>query len=40
MAEQEDPDFTSFHGHTKITTIYRATTDEKDQNLAEKIIYK
>ena len=33
----EDPELTSSHGHTKITTIYRATIDEKDQNLTEKI---
>lgn len=24
MAEQKDPEITSFHGHTTITTIYRA----------------
>ena len=39
MAEWEDPEFTSYHGHTKITAIYRATIDEKDKNLAEKIFY-
>ena len=26
-------------GHTKITTIYRATIDEKNGRLAEKIVY-
>ena len=31
MAEWEDHEFTSCHGHTKILTI-----DEKDQNLAKK----
>ena len=30
MAEQEDPERTSSHSHTKITTIYAATIDEKD----------
>ena len=40
MAEQEDLKLTSSHGHTKITIIYRATIDEKDQNLPEKIFYK
>ena len=39
MAKKEDPDFGSSHRHTKITAIQRATTDGKDQNLAEKIIY-
>ena len=28
--EWEDPELTSSHGYIKITTIYRATTDEKD----------
>lgn len=32
-----DPKFTSSHRHTKIRIICRATTDEKDRNLAEKI---
>ena len=36
MVEQENPEFTSSHGHTKITTIYRATIDE---NLAEEVFY-
>ena len=39
MAEYEDPELTSSHRHTKITTIYRATIEEKDQNLAERIFY-
>ena len=39
MVEQEDPELTSSHGHTKITTIYEGTIDEKEQNLAEKIFY-
>lgn len=30
MEEQEDPELTSSHGHTKVTTIYRATVDVKD----------
>lgn len=36
MVEQEDAEATSSHGHTKTTTIYKATTDEKDQNPAER----
>ena len=39
MAEQEDPELNSSHGQTKITTIYRATIDQKDQNVAEKTFY-
>ena len=39
MAEEKDPELTSSHGHTKITTIYRKTIDEKDQNLPGKIFY-
>lgn len=38
MIEQEDPELTSFHGHTRITTIYRATTDEKDLKTSRKDI--
>ena len=30
MVEQENPEPTSSHGHTKITTTYRETIDEKD----------
>lgn len=30
MVAQEDPELTSSHGHTKATTIYRATVDVKD----------
>ena len=30
MEEQENPELTSSHGHTKITTIYRATIYEND----------
>ena len=37
MAEEEDPELTSSHGHTKITTIYRATIDVRVSNLPEKI---
>ena len=32
----EDPELTSSHGHTKITTIYRTTIDEKDQKTSRK----
>ena len=31
MAEQEDPELISSHGHTTASTIYRAIMDEKDQ---------
>ena len=37
--EQKDPELTTSHGNTKITTICRTTIDEKDQNLQEKILY-
>ena len=37
MVEWEDPELNFSHGHTKITAIYRANTDEEDQNLPEKI---
>ena len=30
MTEQEDPEFTASHGHTKITTTNRATIYEND----------
>ena len=36
MVEQKDPELTSSHRHIKITTIYRTTIDDKDQNLPEK----
>ena len=36
MAKQEDPELTSSHQRTKITTIYRATIDEKDQKTSRK----
>ena len=36
MAEQEDPNLTSSHRHTKITAISRATIDEKDQKTSRK----
>ena len=39
MVEQEDPELTCSRGHTTTTTTYRATTDENDQNPAEKIFY-
>ena len=37
MSELEDPELTSSYEHTKITTIYRATIDEKDQKPSKKI---
>ena len=39
MAEQEDPQLTSSHKHIKITTIYRATINEKDLKTGRKIFY-
>ena len=30
VAEQEDPELTSSHGHTKIATIHRTTIDENE----------
>lgn len=30
VVEQEDSEFISSRGHTKITAIYRVTIDEKD----------
>lgn len=30
MVEQENPELTSSHGHTKITTTYVGTIDEED----------
>ena len=38
MTEKEDPELSYSHEHNKITTIHRAATYEKDQNLAGKII--
>ena len=37
MSELEDPELTSSYEHTKITIIYRATIDEKDQKPSKKI---
>ena len=39
MVEQKDLELTSSHKHTKITTIYRTTINEKDWNLPENIFY-
>ena len=39
MEEYKDSELISSPRHTKITTIYRITIDEKDQNIPEKIIY-
>lgn len=36
MSEQEDPELTSSHRHTKITTIYRASIDEKNRKTNRK----
>lgn len=35
MAEEEGPELISY-GHTQIRNIYRATSDKKGRNLAEK----
>ena len=39
MAEQKDPELSSSHRCTKITTMCRTTISEKNQNLPEKIFY-
>ena len=36
MAEQKDPEITSSNRHTKITTLYRATIDEKNKKISRK----
>ena len=36
IMEWEDPELTSSHEHTKITTIYRATTYENDLKTSRK----
>ena len=36
VAEQENPEFTSSHGNTKISTIYSKTTDEKNHKTRRK----
>lgn len=36
MAESEDPEFTSSHERTKITTFYRATLGENYLKTVEK----
>ena len=39
MAEQKDPELTSSHMCTKITTMCRTTISETDQNLPAKIFH-
>ena len=39
MEEQKDLKLTFSYGHTKTTSIYRATIEEKDWNLTENIFY-
>ena len=39
MVEYKDPELPSSHKLTKITIIYRTTTDVKDQNLPGKVFY-
>ena len=36
MVEKEDPELTSFHRHTKITTTYRAAFNENDLKTSRK----
>ena len=36
MAGQKDPEGTSSNRYTKITTLYRATIDEKDKKSSRK----
>lgn len=36
MAEQEDPELTSPHGHTKLATIYGTTIDENNWKMSRK----
>ena len=36
MVEQEDAELPSSHRNTKITTIYRTTTDERDLKSSRK----
>lgn len=36
MAEQEDPELTSSHGHTKLATIYGTTIDENNWKMSRK----
>lgn len=36
MVEQKDPELTSSHGHTKITTNYTATNYENNVNTSRK----
>ena len=38
MTEEKDPVFTSFHGHTKFTIIYRETIYEKYQKTGRKYL--
>ena len=36
MVEEEDPEFTSFHGHTQTVTLYRATIYENNLKTSRK----
>ena len=38
MVQYKDPELTFSHGHTKFTTIFRATIDEKDLKTSRKDI--
>ena len=39
MVEEEDPELTSSHRHTKITTVYRPIIDENSLKNSRKIFY-
>lgn len=39
MVERQESEITSFHKYTKITTIYRDTTNEKKHDPPEKTFY-
>ena len=38
MTQEEDPEFTYSHKHTKITTIYRGNIAEKDRKIIGKCL--
>ena len=39
MAEQEDPELTSSHGHTEITPIYRTTINKNGEGNGNPLQY-
>ena len=40
MANKENPELIFINGHTKITSVYRGTTSERDPKKADKILHK